>query len=136
MKKENKKGIYLIFNSKKEIVYIGKSHRNFYDRGFESFQHKQGYKKENDVRYISFLKSPLTSSDINVYEMYLIAKYKPLYNLEGKTSDECSFTLPDVMFSRLFRAEMSYNKETGLSSYTDFDLCKVDGIDCLPKYFN
>lgn len=40
-----------------------------------------------------------SNSDKNLYEVYYICKYKPLYNKESKSTDKLSVKLKDLEFS-------------------------------------
>jgi len=72
-------GVYLLYNNE-DIVYVGKSN-NMKNR---ISQHKKD-KEFNNVKCIVFKDEGL----INLYEPYLIQKYKPKYNKEFN----CGFKL-------------------------------------------
>lgn len=43
-----------------------------------------------------------TNADMNVYEIYLINKFKPLLNKDDKTKDHLTIELPEVEFKQYF----------------------------------
>lgn len=51
----------------------------------------------NLVTKIEYATFP-TEADMNLYEIYFINKLKPMLNVDDKTSDELTVTLPDVEF--------------------------------------
>lgn len=118
MKKIHKPGLYIIFNAKKEIIYIGKSHSCMVKRGLTSFKDKNmiysydKYEGTEEItlksfkaQYISFLSSNISKSDINVYEIYLINKYKPVLNRDCNASDNLTILLPECFFSKLIKID-------------------------------
>ena len=82
----NKLGIYILYNDKK-IIYIGKSN-SIKNR---LYQHKKD-KFFNDVTCIYFKNE----ADVNLYEPYLINKYKPIYNRDFVLECENNIKLPDI----------------------------------------
>lgn len=83
-------GVYFLYNSKKKLVYIGKS-RDLGSRIPLSIGERNAY-------YYDFILTK-TASDCGIYEMYFISKYKPKLNKEGKYPDETTVELPTLEFN-------------------------------------
>ena len=92
--KTNKSGVYLFYNDKKEVVYIGKTINCLKQRihhhiinGIKEYLINTGdfsesfrlYKRDR-YKYLSFIKA--NEGDVHFIESYLINKYKPCYNIE------------------------------------------------------
>lgn len=88
------KGLYFLYDITNEIelVYIGKSKRLF-----------ERMRSSSTVRSSELYRYTLidSESDMHVYEMYYISKYKPRYNVEGVSDDELTIELPELEFSEL-----------------------------------
>ena len=85
----NVSGIYRLYKND-EIVYIGKS----VDIKVRMITHR----KEKDVDYFDFTILN-NESDKNIYELYYIDKYKPLYNKDCMENDTSTIELKDLTFS-------------------------------------
>lgn len=88
------KGLYFLYDITNEIelVYIGKSKRLF-----ERMRSSSMVRPSDLYRY-TLIDS---ESDMHVYEMYYISKYKPRYNVDGVSDDELTIELPELEFSEL-----------------------------------
>ena len=80
-----------------EIIYVGKTTRKINTRMNEHFSKKghlpsKCYKNIGRIEYIEVS----SDADARLVELYLINKYKPIYNTDGKTHDAQSlkYTLP------------------------------------------
>lgn len=80
-----------------EIIYVGKTTRKINTRMNEHFSKKghlpsKCYKNIGRIEYIEVS----SDADARLVELYLINKYKPIYNTDGKTYDAQSlkYTLP------------------------------------------
>lgn len=84
-------GIYRLYKDEK-IVYIGQSN----DINNRIEEHKR------DKIFDSYDYCEINSkSDRSIYELYYIAKYKPLYNKEGKYEDDiCNIFLEELIFKK------------------------------------
>lgn len=87
-----KYGIYVFKNEEGQVIYVGKSARNLGERVMSSLREKKPYK--------FCLAEIKNHADVGIYEMYYIAKLKPLLNKDGKTDFEVSFELPALDFTR------------------------------------
>ncbi len=88
-------GIYFLYDNNKEIIYIGKSISNLSHRSLESaIDKKAQYMQHYYTR---------TKADADIYELYFISKYKPLYNRDCKEEDNISFTPPDLRCSEIVK---------------------------------
>lgn len=85
----SKEGLYILYE-KDNIVYIGKS-ENIKSR---VNQHKKD-KIFDSVQSILFIDN----ANIDIYEPYLINKYKPKYNKEFVRLDYC-INLPEIILNK------------------------------------
>jgi len=101
----NTPGVYQFFDSKNNIIYIGKA-KNLKKRVNSYFSNKNHTGKTNKlVNNISYIKHILvkTESDAFLLENNLIKKYKPKYNIQLK--DDKSYPwicIKNERFPRLF----------------------------------
>lgn len=77
-------GVYFLFNSNKELIYIGKS-QCLSTRVYSSYFDKK-------AEYVRIMVTQ-TKADANIFEPYCIALYSPLHNCEFKTGDKPTFVL-------------------------------------------
>jgi hypothetical protein len=89
-----KAGIYFLYNENKQLVYIGKS-IDLSSRILSSCQQKKG------ACYFNY-SIPPKEADIHIYEMYLIAKYKPQFNKDGKSKG-----IPSIVIDEFPRSEIT-----------------------------
>jgi hypothetical protein len=75
----NKKGVYYLYNKDEKLIYIGKS-KNVKSR---IKQHLASSRFKAEIFKISYFIVE-TSVEIDIYETYLIDKFKPIHNV-GKT---------------------------------------------------
>lgn len=117
-----------------EIIYIGKTNRNIKSRINEHFSKKghlsrKCYKSVGKIEYIE-VKS---DADARLVELYLINKYKPKYNKDGKTKDYQSlkFSLP----IRLMMGNKWILYDIKRSSFVGFRILNIFSIFKQPKSF-
>jgi len=80
------KGIYFLGNDN-VVVYIGKSQKDIFNRIC-------GHIKDDDKIFTQIAYYAIENeADINILELILIDKYKPLYNRDSKTASESSITV-------------------------------------------
>ena len=91
MAKEDNIGCYFIYDNDGEIVYIGKSNSNLYERSCTSAQERT----KGNFSKIELYSMP-THADTNIYEMYFIAKYCPKFNIDSCCPDKPTFELPKL----------------------------------------
>lgn len=89
--KEDKMGCYFIYDMNGEIVYVGKSNSNLFERSCTSAQDRT----KGNFSKIELYPMP-THADTNIYEMYFIAKHYPKYNSDSCYPDKPTFELPQV----------------------------------------
>lgn len=89
----NNYGCYIIYDydNKDEIVYVGKSNANLLNRASESAKQRT----KGRFSRIELLEMP-SHADTNIYEMYYIAKYKPIHNTDSYCEDQPTFELRDI----------------------------------------
>ncbi len=80
-----------------EIIYVGYTSRTLNARMNEHFGTNphlptKCYKSVGRIEYIKVR----TNSDARLIEQYLINKYKPIYNIAGKSSDEQTIKLRSI----------------------------------------
>lgn len=118
MKKGDNKGCYFIYDTDGELVYIGKSNSNLYERSCTSAQDRTN----GNFSKIELYSMP-THADTNIYEMYFIAKYNPKFNIDSCCQDKPTFELPNVV--------PKYTIER-----VGVELFEVEQIDVIPKYIS
>ena len=116
--KEDNIGCYFIYDNSGEIVYIGKSNSNLYERSCTSAQERT----KGNFSKIE-LYSMKTHADTNIYELYFIAKYNPKFNSDSRCIDNPTFELPKL--------QPKYTLERiGTEPF------EVEQIDVHPKYIS
>lgn len=92
---KNKYGVYFIYNTENELVYIGKSSNCLLTRAFSSAKER---------KCLNFSKIELREckckSDVAIYESYYIALYKPKYNNDLIFEDAPTIKLPELPISK------------------------------------
>ena len=78
------RGIYILYKEDK-IVYVGKSSVNIEGRVKHHTMSKDFDKAE--------LYNIPNMSDVNIIELYMIAKFKPILNVDSKESDDLTIEL-------------------------------------------
>jgi len=126
--------IYKLYNDAKEIIYIGKT-VNDINLGIRT--HFSNYNNYNnldnlwriDIRYYDYAE--LNEIDASIYEIYLINKYQPKYNITYKHEEESTLDLPELDFSEKFWVESAgIDLEYYKNLYEDIIKEKVNnGID-------
>lgn len=105
---KKKYGVYFIYDSDGELIYIGKSISCLLTRAFQSARERM---------CLNFSKIELreckNKSDVAIYESYYISLYKPKCNKEMVTDDYPSIKLPDLEVTK----EISRDVE---NEYTTF----------------
>ena len=114
--KEDNIGCYFIYDNDGELVYVGKSNSNLYERSCTSAQERT----KGNFSKIELYSMP-TQADTNIYEMYFIAKYNPKFNSDSRCIDNPTFELPKL--------KPKYTLER--IGTEPFD---VEQIDAQPKY--
>lgn len=118
MNKEDNIGCYFIYDNNGEVVYIGKSNSNLYERSCTSAQERT----KGNFSKIELYSMP-THADTNIYELYFIAKYNPKFNSDSRCTDKPSFELPEL--------RPKYTLER-----VGTELFEVEQIDVHPKYIS
>jgi hypothetical protein len=90
--------IYRMFNSCGDLLYIGKTSQLDYRLYAHFYKHIEEWKDQ--VAVIDAHRFD-KESDMHVYEMYLITKYKPAFNRDASCIDEPSFNLPEIAFEEI-----------------------------------
>jgi hypothetical protein len=88
-------GIYVFYGSdKKTVFYVGKSTSSLGERMGSSSRERNG------IFYFSYA---LTSNgnEASIYEMYYIAKFQPILNVDGNYGGEINIELPELEFSEI-----------------------------------
>ena len=111
--------VYRLYDKDKNIIYVGKTKDNPKLRIRTHFGNYHTYELEDfwriKVRYFDYVELDEISADI--YEIYLINKYKPIYNKQFKYKNvEVPFELPKLKFCNLMYVEeagvdLEYYKE-------------------------
>lgn len=92
--KKKTKGIYIFYNKNYVPVYIGQSKDNLIKRSIQSYK-----LRKDEIKYVSYSITELSEVDIDIYEIYLINKFKPDCNIKSKSIDNSSLNLPIIEFT-------------------------------------
>lgn len=114
--KEENIGCYFIYDNEEELVYVGKSNSNLYERACTSAQDRTKGKFSKIELY-----SMPTHADTNIYEMYFIAKHNPKFNIDSCCTDKPTFELPKIQPKYIL-------KRIGIEPF------EVEQIDIMSKY--
>jgi len=99
-------GIYLMKDSHKKIIYIGKA-KNLKNRVRSYFLKNQNYKTQKLVENISEIEFVLTDNEIEAFllESNMIKKYRPRFNIELKDQQRYTYLrISDEKYPRLLVA--------------------------------
>ena len=85
-------GIYLMKDSKEEIIYIGKA-KNLKNRVRSYFLKNQNYKTQKLVSKIADIEFVLTDNESEAFllESNMIKRYRPTYNIELKDQQRYTY---------------------------------------------
>lgn len=90
--------IYRMFDANGGLLYIGKTLQLDYRLYAHFYKYREEWK--DDVVYMDAHRFE-KESDMHIYEMYLITKYKPVFNRDASCVDTPSFDLPELTFVKL-----------------------------------
>jgi len=112
--KGNTKGCYFFYNQSKELLYVGKSKNCIrqrlrkhlflkFDRieDFEKYENRLTLAKREYYKYFSFCE--IESDLVEIVEIFLIKKFKPIFNCEY--NNVCN--MPDVELTK-YEIEMDH----------------------------
>lgn len=112
---KNKFYVYKFLDKDNKIIYVGKTknlnqriHRHFSKDGHLS---KECYENVYEIEYCEFN----TNTDMTMFEVYMINKYRPIYNIDLKYNDNmdnCIFNLlePKWNFYNKAKADFYHKK--------------------------
>jgi excinuclease ABC subunit C len=106
-------GIYIMKDSKSDILYIGKA-KNLKNRVRSYFLKNQNYKTQKLVEKISDIEFVLTDNEEEAYllESNMIKRYRPPYNIELKDQQRYTYLrMTDEKFPRLLVARRTRTGE-------------------------
>ena len=104
-------GIYLMKDSKGEIIYIGKA-KNLRNRVKSYFLKNQNYKTQKLVSKIADIEFVLTDNESEAFllESNMIKRYRPTYNIELKDQQRYTYLrVTNEKFPRLLVARRTRN---------------------------
>lgn len=90
--KKHEFGIYFLYNTQMQLLYVGKSTESLGYRLLSSIRERRG-------TAFASIAYPQTKSDTHVYELYYIAKFRPPLNSdcsELDELDELTISLPEL----------------------------------------
>ena len=90
--------IYRMYDENGELLYIGKTSQLDYRLYAHFYKYREEWKDR--VTYMDAHRFD-KESDMHVYEMYLVTKYKPVFNRDASCVDTPSFELPELAFEEL-----------------------------------
>jgi integrase len=101
--------IYRLYDKNKKILYVGKTINNINSRIRSHFTNHKGYKRLNQlwrhkIKYFDYTIVE-NEAELGIYEIYLINKLKPEYNLKDKWKGSINFRLPKLQFEDMETAE-------------------------------
>lgn len=90
--------LYLFYYGNK-IVYLGRTKQPLQDR-IRGHLFKKPMHRSIDINLVTKVEYAMfkTEADMNIYEIYLINKLKPCFNVDDKTGDYPTVTLDQVNF--------------------------------------
>lgn len=82
-----------------QVAYLGRTNQPLQNR-IRGHLFQKPMHRSIDINLVSKVEYALfsTEADMNLYEIYFINKLKPPLNVDDKTRDELTVTLPDVEF--------------------------------------
>ena len=104
-------GIYLMKDSKNEIIYIGKA-KHLKNRVRSYFLKNQNYKTQKLVSKIADIEFVLTDNESEAFllESNMIKRYRPMYNIELKDQQRYTYLrVTNEKFPRLLVARRTRN---------------------------
>jgi len=104
-------GIYLMKNSDKKIIYIGKA-KNLKNRVKSYFLKNQNYKTQKLVENISDIEFVLTDNESEAFllESNMIKKYRPKFNIELKDQQRYTYLrISNEKYPRLLVARRTHD---------------------------
>ncbi|UFK09590.1 hypothetical protein [Xanthomonas phage DES1] len=90
--------LYRMFDKNRKLLYIGKTNQLDYRLYAHFYKSREDWKDQ--VEYMDAHRFD-KESDMHIYEMYLITKYKPVFNRHASCEDTPSFDLPELTFIEL-----------------------------------
>ena len=122
--------IYFAFDHTGQIIYIGRS-ENVTERLKSHWQTEEWWRDQvKEVKYMQLN----SFSDMCVYEMYFIGKYKPAYNVDSVyLKDEPTISLPEpqLLPIPMYRGELNQSGDKEICYVPDFSQKE----DCVKKQF-
>jgi len=106
--------IYKFVDDNDQIIYIGKTIR-LPDRMVQHFTTDSHLTNEcyDNVKYI-FYSSLKTKIEMDIYEIYLIDKYRPRYNIKSvyKQDEISSIVLPELFWEKYYSESLDLKEKT------------------------
>ena len=101
--------IYKFINKLNEVIYVGKS-KNFKSRLNQHYKSKKWIDEVFEIE----IGECSTLSDMNIYEVYYIAKYKPIYNKDCKEDDDITLKIEPLEFKKYEEVDLKKGETVGL----------------------
>lgn len=90
--------VYRMFSDSGDLLYIGKTTQLDYRMYAHFYKYREDWKDQvARIDAHRFTKE----ADMHIYEMYLVTKYKPVFNREASCTDYPSMELPELEFSEV-----------------------------------
>jgi hypothetical protein len=101
------------------IIYIGRTNQPLQNR-IRGHLFKKPMHRSIDINLVTKIEYATfkTEADRNLYEIYFINKEKPPFNVDDKTSDDLTITLPEVDF-KMFECHLWDNWKREINSLND-----------------
>lgn len=100
--------VYVCYNKDDKIIYVGRT-QDIESRMYNHYLNDYWWEFVDKI-YIGITNS---ETDMAIYEIYYINKYKPIYNTKDKFSDSDfpTLQLEELSFIRFIPAYLKYKKE-------------------------
>lgn len=99
--------LYQLKNDKNEIIYVGKT-KNLRQRLLQHAKYKSWFNEVSEIYYHLFENK----TDCDVYEIYYINKFNPIYNRDTRNEQMFSQKLLEVEFKQLSVAQFIFMGQT------------------------
>lgn len=96
--------VYRFLNEQNEIIYVGRTNNIHHRIGSQHFK-KHGHLTDacyEECKYVDYAEL-VSENDSKIYEIYLIDKYSPKYNITLTTGGAVSLDLPELSWVRTER---------------------------------
>lgn len=125
--------VYRFLNKNNSIIYIGRTDNLNRRMNYEHFTKKghltqKCYEQTTSIEFLSLC----SESEMKIYELFLINKYDPIYNIKDKNKDHFSFELPEMKWEK-YSKFLGYKQKQYLTLEINMDFL-TNTMKLLEKY--